>query len=155
MRDRSVNLHGRGRRRTVFGGLALTLAVAVQSLPAGLADSKSGMPVDRGLMQRIADFKLKDVSTDRSLSLYSFAGKRAIVLVFLGTDCPVGNLYVPRLIELNHAYKEKGVIFLGINSNAHEGSDQVARFVKETGIDFPVLRRPAGISFPAVSSLLA
>lgn len=140
MRDRSVHSHISGRSRKVLGGLALTLAVAVQSLPAGPADSKSGLPVDRGLMQRVADFNLKDVSTDRSLSLDSFAGNRAIVLVFLGNDCPVGNLYVPRLIELNHAYKDKGIVFLGINSNAHETRDQVARFVKETGIDFPVLK---------------
>ena len=95
---------------------------------------------DRGVNQRVADFTLKDVTTDRSISLYSFIGKKAIVLVFLGTDCPVGNLYVPRLIELNRAYRGKGVVFLGINSNAHETEEDVAKFVKETGIDFPVLK---------------
>ena len=70
-------------------------------------------------------------------------GKKAIVLVFLGTDCPVGNLYVPRLIELNREYRAKGVVFLGINSNAHEtraGRRQVSS--QETGIDFPVLKDP-------------
>jgi thiol-disulfide isomerase/thioredoxin len=98
------------------------------------------LPLDRGLNQRVADFVLKDVATDRPLALYSFVGKKAIVLVFLGTDCPVGQLYVPRLIELNQAYRGKGVIFLGINSNAHETQQDVARFVKETSIDFPVLK---------------
>jgi peroxiredoxin len=107
---------------------------------AGPADSKSELPVDRGINQRVADFTLKDVTTDRPMSLYSFIGKRAIVLVFLGTDCPVGNLYVPRLVELNREYKGKGVIFLALNSNAHETEAQVAKFVKETGIEFPVLK---------------
>ena len=80
-------------------------------------------------MQRVADFTLKDVASDRPVALYSFIGKKAIVLVFLGTDCPVGNLYVPRLIELNRNYRNKGVVFLGINSNAHETQEQVANYV--------------------------
>ncbi len=62
------------------------------------------------------------------------------MLVFLGTDCPIGNLYVPRLIELNRDYHNKGVVFLGINSNAHETEQDLAKYVRETGIDFPVLK---------------
>jgi peroxiredoxin len=119
---------------------AIAMAATATPTHAGPVDSKTELPVDRAVMQRVADFTLKDVVTDRPVSLYSFFGKKAIVLVFLGTDCPVGNLYVPRLIELNRAYKNKGVIFLGLDSNAHETREQVARFVKETGIDFPVLK---------------
>jgi peroxiredoxin len=130
-------------------GVAVALAVAwgaalavspVRTALAGPGDSRSGLPVDRGVGQRIADFTLKDVGTDRPVSLYSFVGKKAIVIVFLGTDCPVGNLYVPRLIELNGAYRARGVVFLGINSNAHETEADIAKFVRETGIDFPVLK---------------
>ena len=123
--------------------VACGVVAALSATPAtyaGPADSKSELPVDRGVMQRVADFTLKDVATDRPVSLYSFVGKKAIVLVFLGTDCPVGNLYVPRLIELNQEYKKKGAVFLAINSNAHETQEQVAKFVRETGIDFPVLK---------------
>ena len=46
----------------------------------------------------------------------------------------------PPADRVNHEYKKKGVIFLAINSNAHETQEQVAKFVKETGIDFPVLK---------------
>ncbi len=107
---------------------------------AGPTDKRSDLPLDRGVNQRVADFTLKDAVTDRPTSLYSFVGKKAVVLVFLGTDCPVGNLYIPRLIELNRAYRGKGVIFLGINSNAHETKEDMAKVVRETGIDFPVLK---------------
>ena len=65
--------------------------------------------------------------------------------MFLGNDCPVVNLYVPRLIELNHEFSKKGVVMLGINSNAHETEADIARFVKETGIDFPVLKDPQNL----------
>jgi peroxiredoxin len=140
MLDRIVR---RPSSRTVWAVVAAgAFAVLAMSpvIHAGPVDSKTELPVDRGIMQRVADFTLQDVTVGRPVSLYSFIGKRAIVLVFLGTDCPVGNLYVPRLIELNRDYKGKGVVFLGLNSNAHETPEQVAKYVKETGIDFPVLK---------------
>jgi len=133
------------RSRWLTAVPAVALLVALTSLPwrpalAGPAESGSAMPLNRGVDQRVANFTLKDVASDRSVSLYSFIGKKAIVLVFLGTDCPVGNLYVPRLIELNRDYRAKGVVVLGINSNAHETNEDIAKFIKETGIDFPILK---------------
>ncbi len=129
MRNRIV----RGPCWRSFLAVVASGAVAIPAMTgvshADPVDAKKELPVNRGVMQRVADFTLDDVTTGRSISLYSFVGKRAIVVVFLGTDCPVGNLYVPRLIELNREYKEQGVIFLGINSNAHEDRETVAKFV--------------------------
>jgi peroxiredoxin/mono/diheme cytochrome c family protein len=121
---------------------AVALLPTGRTAQAGPTDSRSELPLGRGLNQRVSDFTLKNVALDRPVSLYSFVGKKAIVLVFLGTDCPIGNLYVPRLIELNRAYHNKGVVFLGINSNAHETEQDIAKYVRETGIDFPVLKDP-------------
>lgn len=117
--------------------LALLMVVGGEAVGADLPD-------DRGVGQRVANFTLNDV-TGAPVTLYGFWGKRAVVLAFLGTDCPVGNLYAPRLAELNQAYKDKGVVFLGINANAHETVDQVAQHAKEHGIDFPVLKDPVNL----------
>src|SRR5437879_32865 len=68
-------------------------------------------PIDRGIGGRVANFTLDDTA-GKPVSLYGFRGKQAVVLVFLGTDCPVGNLYAPRLAELSRQYKDKGVAFL-------------------------------------------
>ncbi len=130
-----------------FRGLvaAALLAMTAFARTASASDDANAtppLPVDRGLMQRLSNFTLKDVSSGRSLMLYGFQGRKAIVLVFLGNDCPVGSLYVPRLIELNREFSKQGVVFLGINSNAHETDADVAKFVKEAGIDFPVLKDP-------------
>ena len=65
-----------------------------------------------------------------------------MTLVSLGTDCPVGNLYVPRLNELNKEFAKKDIVFLGINSNSHETEQDVAKYVADRGIDFPVLKNP-------------
>ena len=123
--------------------VAALLAIAAFASTARASDDAAAtppLPVDRGLMQRLSNFTLKDVTNGRSLMLYGFQGCKAIVLVFLGNDCPVASLYVPRLIELNREFSKKGVVFLGINSNAHETEADVAKFVKGAGIDFPVLK---------------
>ena len=89
----------------------------------------------------MANFTLHDTA-GKPVSLYGFRGKKAVVLVFTGIDCPVGNLYMPRLAELAKAYKDKGVVFLAINANAHETAEQVAEHARAHGLDFPVLKDP-------------
>ena len=131
--------------RIVIVALALGL-VTVQPTGSrafeGPKEADSNLPIDRGLMQRFSNFTLKDVTSGRTTTLYGYQGRKGIVLVFLGNDCPVGNLYVPRLIELNREFRTKGVVMLGINSNAHDTEKDVARFVRESGVDFGVLKDP-------------
>ncbi len=108
-------------------------------------DKAIELPVARGLMQRLSNFTLKDARTGRTHTLYGYQGRKAIVLVFLGTDCPVGNLYIPRLNELEREFRAKGVVFLGINSNAHDTAEEVAKHAAERGIEFPVLKDPENL----------
>src|SRR5262249_6692796 len=54
-------------------------------------------------------------------------------------------LYIPRLIEINREFSKKGVVILSINSNSHETESDIAKFVKERGIDFPVLKDPQNL----------
>jgi peroxiredoxin/mono/diheme cytochrome c family protein len=114
----------------------------VQEVMADQPDKPAELPLDRGLMQRLSNFTLKDVKSGRTHTLYGYQGRKAIVLVFLGNECPVSNLYVPRLNELNNEYRKKGVVFLGINSNAHETGEDVGKYVADRGIEFPVLKDP-------------
>ncbi len=105
----------------------------------------SELPIDRCLMQRLSNFTLSDVTSDRSTTLYGYQGSKAVVLVFLGNDCPVGNLYAPRLVELNREFRKQRVVMLGINSNAHETAQDVAKYAREVGIDFPILKDPSNL----------
>jgi peroxiredoxin/mono/diheme cytochrome c family protein len=114
--------------------------VVVLAIDLGAA----ALPLDRGIGQSVANFTLKDVS-GQSVSLHDFRDKKAVVLAFLGTDCPIGNLYAPRLAELSKAYRDKGVVFLGINSNAQETADQVAEHAKAHGLEFPILKDPVNL----------
>lgn len=121
-----------------FGAIA---AVAGLALIAALLVLKPGWPRDasRVVGEQLADFTLRDLD-GRALHLADFRDKKVLVLVYLGIDCPVGNLYVPRLLKLNARYRDRGVAFVGVNANAHESAKEIAAHVQEYGIDFPVLR---------------
>ncbi len=94
---------------------------------------------------KIADFTLTDVVADRPVSLGDFKAKKAIVVVFIGTECPINNAYMPRLAEMAKAYADKGVAFLAINSNCNDTPPRIAGHAKKFGLPFPVLRDPANV----------
>lgn len=131
-------------RHWALGPVLIFLALGLPSIGAS-PDEKSDLPVDRRVNQRFRNFSAKDVVSGRTISLYNHRGKKAVVLVFLGTDCPIANLYVPRLIELNKTYKDRGVLFIGINSNAHDTAEQIAAHAKENKINFPVVKDDANV----------
>jgi peroxiredoxin len=110
-------------------------------------DDRTATPINRGVGQRMPDFTLKTASGDTSIRLYGYARlqKKAVVLVFNGTACPVAEVYMPRIKELAKAYESKGVVFLAINSNAGEPADDVALHAKEHGLNFPVLKDPKNL----------
>ncbi len=132
---------------SVFGrALALVLLIAVglpftaHALDNAAPKDEAPWPVDRLVGQRVSNFRLKDVANGHEVALYGYRGHLAVVLVFFGTDCPVGDLYAPRLAALNKEFKDRKVAFLGINANAHETVSQVAGYAKERGFDFPIVK---------------
>jgi hypothetical protein len=63
-----------------------------------------------------------------------------IVLVFLGTECPVARQYVPRLNELNAQYKAEGIRFVGVYSDVGTTVFRMATHAHDEDITFPVVR---------------
>jgi peroxiredoxin len=90
---------------------------------------------------RVADFTLKD-SNGQSQSLAGYKGKKAIVIVFVGTECMLANLYLPTLAEMHKKYSVHGVQFLAINSNDQDSAAEVAAHARERKVPFPVLKDP-------------
>jgi thiol-disulfide isomerase/thioredoxin/mono/diheme cytochrome c family protein len=82
---------------------------------------------------------LRDLHGNRR-PLYGFKDHRALVLAFLGTDCPISNLYLPGLIEWEKKYRSKGVQFLAVYANEHEDLDRVAMHSRDRDVPFPVLK---------------
>jgi peroxiredoxin len=105
-------------------------ALLVSSISAA-EPAKVGLAVD--------GFSLKDMH-GKAISLADYKDKKAVVVVFLGTQCPVNNAFLPVLVELQQKYGSKGVQVLGINSNRHDSAEAVAEHVKKYELTFPVLK---------------
>lgn len=82
---------------------------------------------------------LRDLRGNRR-SLHDFKGHAAVVLAFLGAECPVSNLYLPHLIELEKKYRARKVQFLAVYPNHHDDLDQVAAHAYDHDVPFPVLK---------------
>jgi len=84
-------------------------------------------------------FSLPD-TTGQTVSLASLKSKKAVVVIFMGTECVINNAYLPRLVEMQMEYGPRGVQILGINSNLQDSAEQVAEHARRNGLCFPVLK---------------
>jgi peroxiredoxin len=71
-----------------------------------------------------------------------WAGKHAIVFLFVSTDCPLSNRYVPEMNRMAAAYSSRGVAFYAVQGDATVTLDTVRSHVKEFGYTFPYLLDP-------------
>ena len=92
---------------------------------------RMGRP-DRVNGQVVKDFELPEVNRGR-LHRLSDHRDRVVVIVFIGTSCPIGELYMGRLAALARTYHDRGVDFLAVNSNASETIADVAAHARESG----------------------
>ena len=69
-------------------------------------------------------------------------GKRAVVLFFLTTDCPLCNTYVPELNRIAKEFSPRGVAFYGVQGDATIPDADVRRHAKDFAYTFPYLFDP-------------
>jgi peroxiredoxin len=91
--------------------------------------------------RKAADFRLQDPRDQDTIALSALREKnKAVVLVFLGVECPLSNQFVPVLADLYKEYSRKGIAFVGINANAQDGRERVALHARQHAIPFPVVK---------------
>jgi thiol-disulfide isomerase/thioredoxin/mono/diheme cytochrome c family protein len=124
--------------RIVPPGFTALLA-SVVSVAALFGGEDKPLPAPLGT--RIADFTLPRAAGGPPWSLVKQTqDARAVVVLFLGTECPVNNAYVPTLAALHKKYGTKGVVFVAVNSNQQDDAAAVAKHARDFGIPFPVLK---------------
>jgi thiol-disulfide isomerase/thioredoxin len=114
------------------------VAFAATLLPAFASDS---IPVSTGskLGTKLTDLSAPDYY-GKPHTLADYQESEAIVLVFLGTECPLVRAYAPRLTELAKTYADKKVTFLGVNSNSQDNLEEIKAYARQYGIEFPILK---------------
>ncbi|MEG8947772.1 thioredoxin family protein [Rosettibacter firmus] len=88
---------------------------------------------------KVENFKLKDYN-GKEYQLNDFKNSKAIVIIFVATQCPVSNAYNSRMEKLYEEFKNKGVAFIGINSNKQESIDEIKEHAKENNLNFVILK---------------
>ena len=88
------------------------------------------------------DFQLPDVVSGQTISLETFAGKEAFVVMFICRHCPFVKHIQVELANLGKDYADKGVGLLAISSNnvsthPEDAPDLLKEMAIELGFNFP------------------
>lgn len=62
------------------------------------------------------------------------------VFAFLGNECPVARSYAQGLETIAKQYADRGVRFVGINSNPHDSESELRQFVEDLSLSFPFVK---------------
>lgn len=88
------------------------------------------------------DFQLTTLD-GKAFSLSSAAkGHKAVVLMFISTQCPYSNAYNEQMKDLANTYASKSVLFVGINSNKTEEAAAAFAHARSNGHTFPIMKDP-------------
>ena len=128
-------------RRLAFAAPGLLVLPALLLLSFGRADDKPTAPP---AARKIDNFTLTDMD-GKEWSLNGLKNKKAIVVVFIGIECPINNAYMPVLAALQKQYADKDVQFLAINSNSQDTPGQIKGHAKEYKLELPVLKDTANV----------
>lgn len=92
-----------------------------------------------GDVTRIENFSLEDYEGNKH-SLSDYKDSVATVVIFIATECPVSNEYNTRMENLYKEYREKGIAFIGINSNKAEDVERIRNHAKKNRLTFTILK---------------
>jgi len=116
---------------------ATALAVALSGRPGLAADAPAGSPLGRKIENlQLADYRGKD------FALADLASSKAVVVAFVGVECPLVAHYASRLQSLAGQYADKGVAVVAIDSNQQDSLTELAAFARKHKLEIPLLKDP-------------
>jgi len=114
--------------------LVLAVCIPIDSLAGDSSPQNS-------VGKQIPAFKLSDyLGTIHKSS--KWANKSALVVIFIGVECPVAKLFGDRLAALSAKYESQDVAFVAIDSNQQDSLAEIAHYAREHKIEFPILKDP-------------
>jgi len=112
-------------------------ALVTVSIPVRAWGKESVQPLPPG--QQISTFKLPDFR-GKEWTLGEYKDKKAVAIVFLGTECPLARQYAPRLQEIANKYKDKGVVVVGVFSNQQDSLAEIGAYARVLKVDLSLLK---------------
>ncbi|MFN2387301.1 MAG: thioredoxin family protein [Thermoanaerobaculia bacterium] len=115
-------------------GLLGAAALAFVALPALAASPAIGSAAP--------DFQLTTLDGKPFNLSRTAASQNATVIMFIATMCPYSNAYNDRMRDMAEAYRARGVLFVGINSNKTEPAEEAREHAKSNRHTFPIMKDP-------------
>ncbi len=76
----------------------------------------------------------------RRWQLQDFSESDHLVVVFLGTECPLAKLYATRLQSMQRSWADQGVQVIGVMSNRQDSLLDIQAFARRQNLTFPLLK---------------
>ncbi len=109
---------------------------------------------------RIAQFSLQDAQ-GMTHTRKTWQAAPAVVLLFLGIECPVANGYAPEMTRLSKEFVDRGVVFVGVHCDPDVTAKLATQHAREYQLTFPILldpeqklAKPAGVRMMSAAVVL-
>jgi len=73
------------------------------------------------------------------LRVSDWSNFHAVVLLFLGCECPISNAYAPEMERLYEEYAPRGTLWLGLHPDEDVTEADARRHAEEYGLRFPIV----------------
>jgi peroxiredoxin len=122
----------------------VALALFAPTAGGAFADAPRGTaaPDAKPAVGRVQGFDLPDARGPRHTAA-EWTGRKAVVLFFLNTECPVSNGYAPAMTRLAREYGPRCVVVWGVHPDPDVTAAAAAAHAAEYKFPFPVLLDPA------------
>jgi peroxiredoxin len=134
--------------KKITASLAAAFCIAA-ALSLGLfAGEKQAVAADQptaaAIGQAAPAFALPNVVTGDEVTLADHKGKVTVVL-FHSINCPFYKMHENKgydrvFVPMVEAYKDKDVVFVGINANKTESTDKIKAYIEKHNINYTVLK---------------
>ena len=89
-----------------------------------------------------AEFHLPDTVSGKTISLATFSGKQALLVMFLSRHCPFVQHIKEELARLGHDYARQGIGMVAISANdvanyPDDAPERLKEMAEQTGFNFP------------------
>lgn len=98
---------------------------------------------EHGVGRLVPDVAFTDM-TGKAGKLSDYTTRKAVVVAFTSTSCPVSLKYAPTLARLEKSYRNKGVSFVFVNPIATDTAEDVAKAIKAHGFVGPYVHDKDG-----------
>jgi mono/diheme cytochrome c family protein/cytochrome oxidase Cu insertion factor (SCO1/SenC/PrrC family) len=116
-------------------GSLLAWSVVGNSLPAFAAEDSAAA----SLAAPLKPLQFKDVA-GKTHNIADLPKNKATVFFFSSTQCPIANIYSPRMNAIAVDYGAKGVKCFLVNSNAEDTAAKLKKYAAERKFTFPAIK---------------